>query len=82
MWTLYIDAMIELNTDLSKQMLLKQKCLLEAYKGGFEALCLTEKQYFKYVEILKKLLSTSEKKKIDENYIATVSFSVLKEIRN
>lgn len=55
MWSLYIDAMIELNNNKSTQQSLKQKCLLAAYEGADEARCLSERQYLQYIELLKSL---------------------------
>lgn len=53
MWSLYIDAMIDLNNNKSTQPSLKQKCLLAAYQGAHDAKCLSEQQYLQYIELLK-----------------------------
>lgn len=52
MWTLYIEAMLDLNKDKSTQQVLKHKCLMSAFKGAHDSMCLTEDQYIQYIDLL------------------------------
>lgn len=52
MWNYYINAMIDLNSDLSTQSLLKQMSLKRAFEGASRSSSMTEDFYIQYVELL------------------------------
>lgn len=52
MWNYYIDAMIELNSDLSTQASLKQYGLRKAFEGAYEANHMSEDHYLQYIALL------------------------------
>lgn len=52
MWSYYITAMIELNEDTSTQKEFKRTCLVNAFKGAYDADCLSEFHYLHFLEIL------------------------------
>lgn len=66
MWSYYIDAMRDLNQDMSTEPTLKRKSLGEAYKAGYESGFLSEKHFSEYIEILMKA------KKIKNEYLLEV----------
>lgn len=66
MWSYYIDAMRELNQDMSFEPTFKRNALGEAYKSGFQAGFLSEKHFCEYIEILLKT------KKIDNEFLLEV----------
>jgi len=65
MWSFYINAMIDINRDLTTHAALKKKSLNDAFKGAHSAQCLSEDQYFHYIE---NLIEAEEK----EDYIVEV----------
>lgn len=52
MWNYYINAMIDLNSDLSTQSLLKQLSLKRAFESASQRSYMTEDYYIQYVELL------------------------------
>lgn len=54
MWSLYLDALTDLNLDMSTEPSLKRKSLGHAYKTGYEAGMLSKKYFCKYIEMLMK----------------------------
>lgn len=52
MWTYYLDAMIELNKDLSSLSSLKRYALCRAFEAGNRSNKMSEKHYLQYVELL------------------------------
>lgn len=54
MWTLYINAMLKLNQDMSTQQVLKRKRLAIAMKGGHESGLMNEDHYCTFVHMLLK----------------------------
>lgn len=52
MWNYYINAMIDLNSDLSTQSLLKQLSLKRAFESASQTKYMTEDYYIQYVELL------------------------------
>lgn len=60
MWDFYVNAMIELNSDLSSQTQLKQCALLKAFGGACQFNHLTEENYIQYIELLYKLNPSDE----------------------
>lgn len=69
MWSYYIDAMRDLNQDMSTEPTLKRKSLGEAYKTGYEAGFLSEKHFSEYIEILMKA------RKVDNEYLLEVKLN-------
>lgn len=52
MWDYYINAMLELNADLSTQASLKRHALSRAFRAAFESNNMSEDHYIQYVELL------------------------------
>lgn len=52
MWTYYLDAMIELNTDLSVFSSLKRYALCRAFESANRTSNMSEKYYLDYIELL------------------------------
>lgn len=52
MWTYYLDAMIELNTDLSTLSSLKRYALCRAFEAANRSNKMSEKHYLQYIELL------------------------------
>lgn len=60
MWNYYVNAMIQLNSDLSSQTQIKQCALLKAFGGACQFNHLTEENYIQYIELLYKLNPSDE----------------------
>lgn len=75
-WSYYIDAMRDLNQDMSFEPTFKRNSLGEAYKGGFKAGFLSEKNFCEYIEILMKA------KKIENTFILEVKTNLVQLIKN
>lgn len=52
MWNYYINAMLELNSDLSTQSSLKRFALKRAFEGAHQTNHMSEDQYLQYIELL------------------------------
>lgn len=52
MWNYYIDAMLELNSDLTTQASLKRQALARAFRTANESKNMSENHYLQYVELL------------------------------
>lgn len=52
MWNYYIDAMMELNSDLSTQSSIKRFALRKAFEGANETNHMSEDHYLQYIELL------------------------------
>lgn len=52
MWNYYIDAMLELNSDLSTQAAMKRFALKKAFEGANAANHMSEDHYLQYIELL------------------------------
>lgn len=52
MWNYYIDAMLELNSDLSTQSSMKRFALKKAFEGANESNHMSEDHYLMYIELL------------------------------
>lgn len=52
MWNYYIDAMLELNSDLSTQSSMKRFALKKAFEGANAANHMSEDHYLQYIELL------------------------------
>lgn len=60
MWNFYINAMIDLNSDLSTQSLLKQSSLKRAFQGASRSSQMTEDYYIQYIELLFRMNQNDE----------------------
>lgn len=60
MWNYYINAMIDLNSDLSTQSLLKQTSLKRAFEGACRLNNMTDDYYIQYVELLYRMNRNDE----------------------
>lgn len=52
MWEYYINAMLELNSDLTTQASLKRISLSRAFRAANESNNMSEDHYLQYVELL------------------------------
>lgn len=52
MWNYYINAMLELNSDLTTQASLKRQALARAFRAANESNNMSENHYLQYVELL------------------------------
>lgn len=52
MWNYYINAMLELNSDLSTQKQIKRISLKKAFEGAIKTSFMTEDHYLQYIELL------------------------------
>lgn len=52
MWNFYLNAMLELNSDLSTQSAIKRVSLKRAFEGANKENFLSEDQYLQYIELL------------------------------
>ncbi|XP_055544721.1 U3 small nucleolar RNA-associated protein 6 homolog [Wyeomyia smithii] len=66
MWTYYIDAMLQINEDMSSYPKLRRKALAEAFKNAYSRNFLDEQKFIEYL----KLLTHSDKPR--ESFIAEV----------
>lgn len=60
MWDYYVNAMIELNRDLSSQREIKQNALIKAFAGACQFNHMTEENYIQYIELLYKMNPSDE----------------------
>lgn len=60
MWNYYINAMIDLNSDLSTQSHLKQTSLKRAFEGASRLNYMTEDYYIQYVELMYRMNQNDE----------------------
>lgn len=60
MWDYYVNAMIELNRDLSSQKEIKQKALIKAFGGACQFNHLTEENSIQYIELMYELNPSDE----------------------
>lgn len=66
MWNYYINAMLEMNSDLSTQSSIKRFCLKRAFEGAHQSNHMTEDHYLQYIELL---YSINPKDDIIENVL-------------
>ncbi|XP_055913455.1 U3 small nucleolar RNA-associated protein 6 homolog [Eupeodes corollae] len=52
MWSYFIKCMLDINSDLSTQAVLKRKKLASAFRGAHDANCMTEEHYYAYISLL------------------------------